>query len=105
MKSRDITKVLLLFVTLFIISCSNEDGYEDIDSSIITYTNTGLPVVYINTYSGQEIQSKDIYEDATIRVSSNRGGRYSAAKNVDTWTRKCFMAHILEKTFIYNKVG
>lgn len=74
MKSRDITKVLLLFVTLFIISCSNEDGYEDIDSSIITYTNTGLPVVYINTYSGQEIQSKDIYEDATIRVSSNRGG-------------------------------
>ncbi len=29
---------------------------------------TGLPIIYINTASGQEVKSKDTYEDATIEI-------------------------------------
>ena len=36
--------------------------------TIILDNFTGLPIIYINTVSGQEIKSKDTYEDATIEI-------------------------------------
>ncbi|MBQ6988304.1 MAG: CotH kinase family protein [Alistipes sp.] len=36
--------------------------------TIILDNFTGLPIIYINTVSGQEIQSKETYEDATIEI-------------------------------------
>ena len=36
--------------------------------TVILDNFTGLPIIYIDTASGEEVKSKDTYEDATIRI-------------------------------------
>lgn len=53
---------------LFIFFACSDNSADGGDEEKITYATTGLPVVYIDTFSGLEIASKDLYEDATVEI-------------------------------------
>ena len=42
-------------------------------SDSLVFTDTGLPVVYIKTFSGKEVASKEVYEEATIEIRDGEG--------------------------------
>lgn len=58
---------MFLTITLLLSGCSDDEKYQE-PAEKNNYTNTGLPVVYINTHSGEEVANKDVYEGATIEI-------------------------------------
>ena len=44
------------------------DSGAEKNYTLILDNFTGLPIIYIDTASGEEVKSKDTYEDATIRI-------------------------------------
>ena len=81
MKNAFIYRGLLFLSLASSLGCTN-DTMEEVTEQALDYTDTGLPVIYINTESGEDIASKDIYEEATIRIDDNKGRISLAEQNM-----------------------
>ena len=67
---------LFFLVSILSISCSDSENSNEISvpvSDSLVFTDTGLPVVYIKTFSGKEVASKEVYEEATIEIRDGEG--------------------------------
>lgn len=67
------TVVCLLFMCSLLACSDNEDDISLQSPPLENYESTGLPIVYIQTSSGLEVVSKDVYESAYIEIVYENG--------------------------------